>query len=143
MREFTGYMRGMGLIFDRNNILLDPYAHAVTGQQIWGKKETGPYHARVVEDFFDWGDALPSKRELSDLVIYELHVRGFTMDPSSGVRHRGTFRGLMEKIPYLKKLGINAVELMPIFEFDETMNARRDDVSGFHGHLGRPSALDV
>ena len=116
-----------GLIFDRNNILLDPYAHAVTGQQIWGKKETGPYHARVVEDFFDWGDALPSKRELSDLVIYELHVRGFTMDPSSGVRHRGTFRGLMEKIPYLKKLGINAVELMPIFEFDETMNAREYD----------------
>jgi len=61
---------------------------------------------------------------MSDLIIYELHVRGFTFHPSSGVTHRGTFAGLMEKIPYLKELGINAVELMPIFEFDETMNSR-------------------
>ena len=65
-----------------------------------------------------------SKKELNELVIYELHVRGFTKHPSSGVRQKGTFAGLKEKIPYLKELGINAVELMPIFEFDETMNAR-------------------
>ncbi|MFR2785813.1 MAG: glycogen debranching protein, partial [Blautia caecimuris] len=58
------------------------------------------------------------------LIIYELHVRGFTVHESSGVQNRGTFAGLMEKIPYLRELGINAVELMPIFEFDETMNAR-------------------
>lgn len=61
---------------------------------------------------------------MCDLVIYELHVRGFTQHPSSKVKHRGTFEGLREKIPYLKELGVNAVELMPIFEFDETMNAR-------------------
>ena len=65
-----------------------------------------------------------STRNMSDLVIYELHVRGFTEDPSSGVKHRGTFSGLQEKIPYLKELGINAVELMPIFAFDEAINAR-------------------
>lgn len=68
-----------------------------------------------------------SKKELCDLIIYELHVRDFTHHPSSGVQHRGTFSGLMEKIPYLKELGINAVELMPIFEFDETMNSRTVD----------------
>ena len=68
-----------------------------------------------------------SAREMSDLIIYELHVRGFTQHPSSGVEHRGTFAGLKEKIPYLKELGINAVELMPIFAFDETMNSREID----------------
>ncbi len=118
------YKPEKGLIFDRNKVLLDPYAHAVTGQSVWGEQQTGAYHARVVDVSFDWGDHNCSTHELSDLVIYELHVRGFTMDPSSGVKHRGTFKGLMEKIPYLKHLGINAVELMPIFEFDETMNAR-------------------
>lgn len=85
------------------------------------------YHARVVKDRFDWGDMPQSKKELCDLIIYELHVRDFTHHPSSGVQHRGTFSGLMEKIPYLKELGINAVELMPIFEFDETMNSRTVD----------------
>ena len=61
---------------------------------------------------------------MSELVIYELHVRGFTRHPSSGVEHKGTYAGLKEKIPYLKELGINAVELMPIFEFDECMDVR-------------------
>lgn len=113
-----------GLLFDRHDILLDPYARAVAGQRIWGNKAESSYHGRVVKDMFDWGDMPQSSRELSDLVIYELHVRGFTRHPSSGVRHKGTFAGLMEKIPYLKELGINAVELMPIFEFDEMMNVR-------------------
>ena len=90
-------------------------------------KKSGSYHARVIRDVFDWGAMPQSSRTMSDLVIYELHVRGFTYHPSSGVKHRGTFAGLMEKIPYLKELGINAVELMPIFEFDETMNARTVD----------------
>ena len=62
---------------------------------------------------------------MSDLIIYEMHVRGFTRHDSSGVNHPGTFAGLMEKIPYLKELGITAVELMPIFEFDETMGKRQ------------------
>lgn len=113
-----------GLLFDKKKILLDPYAKAVSGQRIWGTHWEPTYHARVVKDSFDWGDMPQSNRELSDLIIYELHVRGFTEHVSSGVKNRGTFDGLMEKIPYLKELGINAVELMPIFEFDETMNAR-------------------
>ena len=116
-----------GLVFDRNAVLLDPYARSVAGQRFWGDKKAGGYHARVVRDVFDWGAMPQSARTMSDLVIYELHVRGFTYHPSSGVKHPGTFAGLMEKIPHLKELGINAVELMPIFEFDETMNSREID----------------
>lgn len=121
------YRPEKGLLFDKNNILLDPYAKAVAGQRTWGIRWDHNYHARVVRDRFDWGNTPQSKKELCDLIIYELHVRDFTHHPSSGVRHRGTFSGLMEKIPYLKELGINAVELMPIFEFDETMNSRTVD----------------
>ena len=121
------YCPEKGLLFDKNKILLDPYAKAVAGQRTWGIRWDHTYHARVVKDRFDWGDMPQSKKELCDLVIYELHVRDFTHHPSSGVQHRGTFSGLMEKIPYLKELGINAVELMPIFEFDETMNSRTVD----------------
>ena len=121
------YCPEKGLLFDKNKILLDPYAKAVAGQRTWGIRWDHTYHARVVKDRFDWGDIPQSKKELCDLIIYELHVRDFTHHPSSGVQHRGTFSGLMEKIPYLKELGINAVELMPIFEFDETMNSRTVD----------------
>lgn len=121
------YCPEKGLLFDKNKILLDPYAKAVAGQRTWGIRWDHTYHARVVKDRFDWGDMPQSKKGLCDLIIYELHVRDFTHHPSSGVQHRGTFSGLMEKIPYLKELGINAVELMPIFEFDETMNSRTVD----------------
>ena len=121
------YCPEKGLLFDKNKILLDPYAKAVAGQRTWGIRWDHTYHARVVKDRFDWGDMPQSKKELCDLIIYELHVRDFTHHPSSGVQHRGTFSGLMEKIPYLKELGINAVELMPIFEFDEAMNSRTVD----------------
>lgn len=121
------YCPEKGLLFDKNKILLDPYAKAVAGQRTWGIRWNHTYHARVVKDRFDWGDMPQSKKELCDLIIYELHVRDFTHHPSSGVQHQGTFSGLMEKIPYLKELGINAVELMPIFEFDETMNSRTVD----------------
>ena len=116
-----------GLIFDKKNILLDPYARAVAGQRRWGKGKAGAYHARVVKDIFDWGDMPQSKQEMCELIIYELHVRGFTQHSSSGVKNPGTFAGLKEKIPYLKELGINAVELMPVFEFDELANAREID----------------
>lgn len=121
------YCPEKGLLFDKNKILLDPYAKAVAGQRTWGIRWDHTYHAGVVKDRFDWGDMPQSKKELCDLIIYELHVRDFTHHPSSGVQHQGTFSGLMEKIPYLKELGINAVELMPIFEFDETMNSRTVD----------------
>ena len=121
------YMPEKGLLFNKRNILLDPYARAVASQRVWGEKKSGSYLARVVKNTFDWGDAPQSSRELSDLVIYELHVRGYTRHESSGVTHKGTFSGLKEKIPYLKELGINAVEMMPVFEFDETMNSRTVD----------------
>ena len=121
-----------GLLFDKNRVLLDPYAKAVTGQSVWGVRQErdGLYHARVVRNNFDWGGMAQSAMPMSDIVIYELHVRGFTRDPSSGVTYPGTFEGLKEKIPYLKDLGINAVELMPVFEFDETMGSR--EVNGRH-----------
>ena len=121
------YDEQKGLLFDKTKVLLDPYAQAVAGQEVWGHKRTRTYHARVVRDSFDWGVQPQSTREMSDLIIYELHVRGFTNHSSSVVKHPGTFAGVKEKIPYLKELGINAVELMPIFEFDEMINAREVD----------------
>ncbi len=121
------YLPEKGKIFDRSKILLDPYARSVVGQRIWGQKMTTHYRARVVKDVFVWGDKPQSSSDLCDLVIYEMHVRGFTQHSSSGVKHKGTFAGVKEKIPYLKDLGINAVELMPVFEFDELMNAREVD----------------
>ena len=118
-----------GLRFDKNKILLDPYARAVTGQSQWGHVNNAQhgYRARVVQSNFDWGDQRHHSIPMEDLIIYELHVRGFTMDESSGVKHHGTFEGLREKIPYLKELGVNAVELMPIFEFDEMRDVRLID----------------
>ena len=115
---------GKGLLFDKNNYLLDIYARAVTGQSNWGVKNSGFYKARVVRNNFDWEKESFPFIKMEDLVIYELHVRGFTKHDSSGVSAPGTFRGLMEKIPYLKALGINAVELMPVFEFDESADER-------------------
>ena len=81
-----------GLLFNRKNILLDPYARIVAGQRDWGQPKKGNYHARVLRDTFDWGDMPQSSREMADLIIYELHVRGFTRHPASGVEHKGTFR---------------------------------------------------
>ena len=127
-----------GKIFDKSKYLLDPYAKAVTGQSKWGY--TAPrgqhYKARVVKDDFDWGDMKPPLIPMEDLIIYELHVRGFTMDSSSAVRCRGTFAGLMEKLPYLRQLGVNAVELMPIFEFDEMQDYREVDGQKLYNYWG-------
>ena len=123
------YDEKKGLRFDKNKILLDPYARAVTGQSQWRHVNNAQhgYRARVVQSNFDWGDQRHHSIPMEDLIIYELHVRGFTMDESSGVKHHGTFEGLREKIPYLKELGVNAVELMPIFEFDEMRDVRLID----------------
>lgn len=127
-----------GLIFDKTKYLLDPYAKAVVGQSCWG--ETPPhgqhYRARVVKDSFDWGSIRQPRIPMEDLIIYELHVRGFTMDPSSGVQHPGTFAGLMEKLPYLESLGVNAIELMPIFEFDEMLDYREVEGKKLYNYWG-------
>lgn len=118
-----------GLLFNKNNYLLDIYAKAVTGQRVWGVKKDDQicYKARVVRDDFDWGNSRQPLIPMEDLIIYEAHVRGFTRHESSGVKHPGTFEGLREKIGYLKELGVNAVELMPVFEFDEMMDYREVD----------------
>ena len=129
-----------GKIFDPNNIILDPYARAVTGQRKWGDRPEGGnyfvYKARVVKNDFDWGNVKQLEHPFEDLVIYETHVRGFTKDASSGVEGGGTFEGLRQKIPYLKDLGINAVELMPIFEFDEMESARMVDEEQLYNYWG-------
>ena len=118
-----------GLIFDKTRFILDPYARAVVGQSVWGVESGNRdfYKARVVRNTFEWGNAKQPLIPMEDLVIYELHVRAFTRADSSGVAFPGTFAGVREKIPYLKELGINCVELMPVFEFDETNNSRELD----------------
>ncbi len=114
-----------GLIFDKDKVILDPYARAVTGQRAWGAAKTSKeYHARVVKDNFQWRGNNFLHTPMEDSIIYEMHVRGFTRHKTSGVRYPGTFAGIIEKIPYLKELGVTAVELMPIFEFDELINSR-------------------
>ena len=127
-----------GLLFNKENIILDPYARAVTGQRVWGEKLAvgSHYKARVVNDDFDWGDAKQLLTPEEDMIIYELHVRGFTMDESSGVQFKGTFRGIEEKIQYLKELGVTAVELMPIFEFDELRDKRECDGTNLLDYWG-------
>ncbi|MGH3914133.1 MAG: glycogen debranching protein GlgX [Pseudonocardiaceae bacterium] len=120
--------------FDSSHILADPYAKAMGGRALWGvppdRTDPYPYRSQLVNDDFDWDQDRPLRLRPEDLVIYEMHVRGFTRHPSSGVTAPGTYAGLVEKIPYLRQLGINCVELMPIFEFDEFDNSRIDPVSG-------------
>ncbi len=120
------YIPERGLVFDSSKYLLDPYSKAIAGQSVWGTKTIcgNQYKSRVVSNDFDWGNSKRPLIPMKDLIIYELHVRGFTKHLSSEVNYPGTFAGLAEKIPYLKELGINAVELMPIFEFDEMLDAR-------------------
>lgn len=139
--SFDGpYEPAKGLLFNEENVLLDPYSRAVTGQRKWGEKPEGgkdfEYRARVVKSNFDWGNIKQLEQPFEDLVIYETHVRGYTKDKSSGVSAPGTFAGLKDKIPYLKDLGINAVELMPIFEFDEMESARGVDDVQLYNYWG-------
>jgi glycogen operon protein len=114
--------------FDSSQILMDPYARLISGRDVWGDEPNWqrpyPYRARVSFDDFDWEGERPLEIPPEDLVIYETHVRSFTQSSSSGVRNPGTYAGLVEKIPYLQQLGINAIELMPVYEFDEFENSR-------------------
>jgi isoamylase len=121
--------------FDPANILLDPYSRSIVGRPPWGERvgvlgEPQRRRSAVVESFFDWDDDQPLNIPMADSIIYELHVRGFTRDKSSRVEHPGTYDGLVEKIPYLQSLGITAVELLPIYAFDETGNDHFDPFTG-------------
>jgi isoamylase len=121
-----------GQRFDGRARLIDPYARALAGRFL--HSDDGiirPPKCVVIDDSFDWEDDRHLRRSLSDTVIYEMHVRGFTRDSSSGVEHPGTYLGVIEKIPYLKSLGVTAVELMPVHEFP---------TEGILGHdLARPN----
>jgi glycogen operon protein len=136
-----------GMRFNKNKLLLDPFTRAVTGNFNWDLSDARSYDINspegdlsfctidsaggapkciVLDNTFDWGDDRPLKIPMKDSIIYETHVRGLTCHPSSAVKHPGTFQGLIEKIPYLKELGITAVELLPIQEFDEHEILRMD-----------------
>jgi len=122
--------------FDTSKIVMDPYAKVIGGRDVWGVTPdwNDIYHhrGRIVFDDFDWEGDRPLEIPPEDQIIYEMHVRSFTQDASSGVKekHQGTFAGLRDKIPYLKELGVNAVELMPIYEFDEFENSRPNPETG-------------
>jgi glycogen operon protein len=120
--------------FDAELVLLDPYARAVSGPSLWRKASRKSsaqdnWRGLLVDDVFDWEFDQPLNRHLADSVIYEMHVRGFTQHPSSSVSHPGTYRGVTEKIPYLQKLGVTAVELLPVTEFDEADNFRKNPLT--------------
>jgi isoamylase len=120
--------------FDKTKILMDPYAKAIGGRDVWGVvpqwDDAYQHRARLAFDDFNWEADRPLEIPVEDLVIYEMHVRGFTRHPSSGVRHPGTFAAIRDKIPHLVELGINCVELMPIHEFDEFENSRISPITG-------------
>jgi glycogen operon protein len=129
--------------FDPQWVLLDPYAKTLSGPSLWRgasrvEARHGAWRGILADAAFDWEFDRPLKRHLADTVIYELHVRGFTRHPSSGATHPGTYRGLIEKIPYLEELGITAVELLPVTEFDEGDNYRVNPLTGaaLHNYWG-------
>ena len=123
-----------GHYFDASKILLDPHAREIVGRETWMRKPDASkkpiYRSRI-----PGGSELPSPNDFphvrdSDLIIYEMHLRGFTRNPNSEVKAPGTYAGLAEKADYLKDLGVNCVELMPVFEFDETENPRTNPTTG-------------
>lgn len=101
-------------------IVPDPYGKAFSGREHWSvSKEKRKLRTRIVTDTFDWEKSQFPHLKKEDVIAYSLHVRGFTKHSSSGVAHKGTFDGVTEKLPYLQKLGINQIHLMPVYEFDE------------------------
>ena len=124
-----------GLRFNRNKVLIDPYSRGNT-KTVWNRGDacndsdnvTTSLRSVVIDpEDYDWEGDRPLNRPIEDTIVYEMHVRGFTKSPSSHVLYAGTFAGLIEKIPYLKELGVTAVELLPIFDFDETVPVRTVD----------------
>lgn len=120
--------------FDKTKILSDPYAKAIGGRDKWlappNWDNIYPHRSRLVFEDFDWESDMPLETPIEDLIVYEGHVRGFTQHESSGVKNKGTFAGIREKIPYLLDLGINCLELMPIYEFDEYEHSKTNPETG-------------
>ncbi len=117
-----------------DQIITDKYARQIRGREIFGKTAAeGPHDVRgmILQKKYDWkGDVLPAL-PYEDTVMYQLHIRGYTMQKNSGVRHKGTFRGLLEKIPYLKELGVNQLRLMPAYEFEERIRPVSQEIPGW------------
>lgn len=137
-------LHGSGHRFNRNKVLLDPYSKS-NSNVLWNRIDAlGPKDnlrtsmRSVIVDLadYDWEGDQPLRRPMSETIIYELHVGGFTKSPTSGCKHKGTFAGVIEKIPYLKELGVNAVELLPIFDFDETEVLREVDGKPLKNYWG-------
>jgi len=145
------YEPSKGHRFNFNRLLLDPFATAISRPPLWDFVSARGYDASsseqdmavskldnsasmpkcvFVNDSFDWAGDQPPRHPWSETIVYEAHVRGFTIHPRSGVDHPGTYRGLMEKIPYLKDLGVTAVELMPVQEFNEIPVTRGNPQTG-------------
>jgi glycogen operon protein len=151
-RVYGPYKPVEGHLFNHNKLLTDPYAKVVAGTYDWEKEEAMAYNKNspykhlsfsekdntsvtvksvVIDDYlFDWSGDRLLRYPLEDCIIYEMHVRGFTFDPSSKVKYPGTFRGIIEKIPYLKELGVTTLELMPIFEFNPCENIKYNPKTG-------------
>ncbi|MBE5822892.1 MAG: glycogen debranching protein GlgX [Butyrivibrio sp.] len=139
--RFDGpYNPQKGQLFDKSKVLLDPYAKSVSGRSVWGVKQNPnsqfKYRGQIIRQDYLWEGDKPLEKRQCDLVIYEMHVRSFTQHNSSGVKRNGTFAGIVEKLPYLKELGVNCVELMPIFEFDEFENSRVVDGKRLYNYWG-------
>lgn len=123
----------MGHRFHPESVLSDPYAKSIGGREIWGEVSNPEFdyqhRAQIIPEDYDWGDDRPPLIPMEDLVIYEMHVRGFTKHPNADVKYGGTYAAIREKIPYFKELGINCIELLPIFEFDELEYVRRNPIT--------------
>jgi isoamylase len=145
------YQPEEGHRFNPHKLLLDPYARAIAGVKDWDFSAAHGYDSSsrltdlsvstvdnagttpkciVTHDDFDWGTDTPLKHSASEAVVYELHVRGFTIHPNSGVTHPGTFAGLIERIPYFQDLGVTAIELMPVLEFNENESQLFNPITG-------------
>lgn len=117
--DFTKYLYQLEI---NGKIYTDRYAKSIVGREIWGEKRTEEQiYCGFYQDSYDWQEDVRPKYQAWQLIIYKLHVRGFTRHKSSKIKNKGTFLGIMEKIPYLKELGITAIEVMPAYEFEEVM----------------------
>lgn len=133
-----------GLRFDGKKVLLDPRSQAVNNglwirERACGQEDNGPFSMRSVipiDTDYDWEGDRPLGNSSHNMIVYEMHVRGFTRHPSSGVASPGTFTGIVEKIPYLKSLGITHVELMPVMAFDEQDVAHEVSILGLTNYWG-------
>ena len=125
-------------VFKENGVVIeDAYAKVVNGRNVWGSGDRPTYS--VYTNGYDWENVKKPDISMDKTIIYKLHVRGFTMHKSSKVKHKGTFTGIVEKIPYLLDLGINAVMLMPAYEFNEVKNVNNINVIGISHNAGAES----